>query len=161
MLDRATIQRFWAKVDRSGPDDCWLWKASTDGRYGEFWLSGGKQKAHRVAWSIANGKPFPPDMLACHTCDRPACVNPSHIFVGTMSDNILDAVAKGRWVNPISHGTKRRLKRACVHGHEYTPENTYVDKRGRRNCRICKRTHLRASRAAQRTRIDAHLEGEA
>jgi len=34
-------------------------------------------------------------------------------------------------------------KTQCNHGHEFTPENTYIDKDGGRNCRTCKRRQNR------------------
>lgn len=41
-------------------------------------------------------KEVPDDMLVCHTCDNPRCVNPEHLFLGTHKDNAEDRRAKGR-----------------------------------------------------------------
>lgn len=89
--------RFWAKVDKSG--ECWLWKGSlfTNG-YGAIRWEGRNRRAHRVAWELVNG-PIPDGLLACHTCDVPACCNPAHLFLGTHADNMADMIRKGRGGN--------------------------------------------------------------
>jgi hypothetical protein len=89
--------RFWQKVDTSG--DCWLWTASSNGRYGKIGNHRDGRKvllyAHRVAWELHNG-PIPEGMVICHTCDTPLCVRIDHLFLGTYSDNTHDAMAKKR-----------------------------------------------------------------
>jgi hypothetical protein len=50
---------------------------------------------HRVAWELANG-PIPDGMCVLHRCDNPPCCNPDHLFLGTLSDNTQDMIAKGR-----------------------------------------------------------------
>lgn len=98
-------QRFWSKVQKGAADECWLWLASTNHAdsnrsYGEFWVNGRRVKAHRFAWELAHGRSIPKGLLACHSCDNPRCVNPDHIFIGTHSDNLRDAVQKGRHQSP-------------------------------------------------------------
>ena len=94
--------RFWAKVDVRGPDDCWPWLAAprnknSTHRYGAFWLNRRHEPANKVAWELKNG-PMAHGMFACHTCDNPECCNPSHIFPGTNQENTADKVSKGRQV---------------------------------------------------------------
>lgn len=93
----AIADRFWAKVKKRGPDDCWDWQASTDENgYGRFKLTGyEKRHANRVAWALANERD-PAEFVVRHTCDRPSCVNPAHLLIGTVQDNTNDKMARGR-----------------------------------------------------------------
>lgn len=83
--------RFWSNVDRTG--DCWIWIGSRlPSGYGRI---GGRGYAHRVSWALANG-PIPAGMCILHRCDNPPCVNPSHLWIGTVADNMHDRDRKGR-----------------------------------------------------------------
>jgi hypothetical protein len=84
--------------------------------YGMFWLNAKYQAAHRAAWQIYVG-PIPESLWVLHKCDTPSCVNPQHLFLGTHSDNIRDAVNKGRmkclFLNGEQH-TQAKLTEAHV-----------------------------------------------
>lgn len=78
-------------------DGCWEWLGSSDkDGYGNFWDCEQKTnvRAHRYAFEREYG-PLG-DLYACHKCDNPSCVRPSHLFAGTNSDNMNDKVSKGR-----------------------------------------------------------------
>lgn len=98
-VDQLTLDRFWAKVEKT-QSGCWLFRngiARHD--YGTFGFMGKVRKAHIVSWIIHNGE-IASGLYVCHKCDNPPCVNPDHLFLGTHSENIKDAYSKGRVILP-------------------------------------------------------------
>jgi hypothetical protein len=107
---RPPEDRFWEKVSRS-PDGCWTWEGcGTGGGYGHFGLARNRTlgvhvqvDAHRAAWLFTYGDPG--ELQVCHVCDNRLCVRPSHLFLGTQSDNLRDMVSKGRHWLQMSPGS--------------------------------------------------------
>jgi hypothetical protein len=105
-------ERFWPKVRKT--DGCWLWAAAISKRhgYGKFGDGLKADKAHRVAWILASGKPIPAGMFVCHTCDNRRCVRNDdhgtyvvddvtyerrgHLFLARHKGNGVDMAEKGR-----------------------------------------------------------------
>jgi hypothetical protein len=150
-------ERFWSKVDKSGPvpirrpelGPCWVWTGARNaGGYGLFVVGelsaiGDKRRrktalAHR--WGYERFvDPIPTGLEPDHLCRNPPCVNfQSHLEPVTHRENML----RGETV-----GARNVAKTHCLRGHEFTPENTWLN-RGKRYCRVC--TRLRES---QRDRI--------
>jgi len=149
---RPMEERFWEKVDKRGPDECWPWIGGKDRNgYGSFALGSrkiGRRQitATRIAFNLTYGE-IEPGLGVLHKCDNRPCVNPSHLFLGTHQENMKDCISKGRFHGPpkaIANG----LKTHCSRGHEFTPENTYKQARGRG----CKQCRYLISMAAQRIR---------
>ena len=88
------IDRFWKNVQKT--ETCWLWIGpKSDSGYGILSIDGRSERAHRFAYETFNGR-IPHGEFVCHSCDNPACVNPSHLWVGSHSENMRDMVAKNR-----------------------------------------------------------------
>src|SRR5687768_6309426 len=73
---RPIAERFWEKVDKRGPNDCWEWQGSLDRKgYGQIKLRSYKRgQSHRVSYELTYGA-IPDGALVCHKCDNPRCVN--------------------------------------------------------------------------------------
>lgn len=93
---KTLAERFWPKVKKRGPEECWEWAAYIDPQgYGRVRCDGETRLAHRVSYELHKG-PIPDGMFACHHCDNRKCVNPKHLFVGRAIDNVRDMHRKGR-----------------------------------------------------------------
>jgi|SwirhirootsSR3_FD_contig_121_571881_length_2304_multi_2_in_0_out_0_2 hypothetical protein len=115
-------ERFWKKVDKRGPDDCWLWFGGANkDNVGKLYLGIEDSRpkyttVYKFSFKLANG-PIPEGLEILHTCDvRYAkrdtryrrCVNPSHMRVGTHSENLKDMAAKRRGRGELSEYGKQK-----------------------------------------------------
>jgi hypothetical protein len=144
------VDRFWAKVNKDGPDGfhsqtgenlgpCWLWTASTYvAGYGQFRVAGRTVGAFRFAYELLVG-PIPAGLQPDHLCRVRLCVRPDHLELVTSAEN----TRRG------DSGAHHAAKTHCPQGHPYDDENTYVYD-DRRYCRPCHRAHNAAYRARKR-----------
>lgn len=134
-IKRPTIpaeERFWAKVDKRGPDECWRFLAAIGNHgYGIFTPHKGNQNlAHRYSYELARG-PIPQGLHIDHLCRVRECVNPAHMEAVTPLENS----SRG-----LTYRLLNGMDNKCRNGHEYTPENTYVEPNGYNvRCRTCAR----------------------
>lgn len=92
----SALQRFEKRYIPVTETGCWLWLASVNNSgYGAFCLLGITNAAHRASWVLFKG-PIPNGKHVLHRCDVRCCVNPDHLFLGSMVDNSRDMMKKGR-----------------------------------------------------------------
>jgi hypothetical protein len=111
---------FWSKVHMT--DGCWLWTAMlSDDGYGRIAVRRRQRYAHRVAYEQMVG-PIPEGMELDHLCRNRRCVRPDHLEPVTHLENI-----------------RRAQTGRCRRGHPLAGANLYVDPKGRRVCKQCRR----------------------
>lgn len=150
MLSTSTnvFSRFVGKINRlDGQCSCWEWTgALMKNGYGAIRIGSKKLKtsrteySHRVSWVLAYGN-IPNGLSVLHKYDNRKCVRPSHLFLGTLTDNMRDMVDKDRWSNQYKDNPPTHCKR----GHEFSKSNTRKTKRGR-ICRACAAFWMRNNR---------------
>lgn len=120
------LDRFFSKVDKT--DTCWIWKASTtkQGGYGQFSYNGKPVRAHRWLWIQTNGE-IPNGLVLDHLCRNRKCVNPDHLEIVTLGENVKRGLAG------IENNYQTK-KECCPKGHTYSG----TDNRGKRICKICR-----------------------
>lgn len=132
-LKRLTLE------DRGYKTPCIIWGGALGGAglYGTFtWVRSDKTRkqmaTHRIVYLALVGN-FPEDKpLPDHLCRIHECCNPAHLEAVTNSEN------QKRGLN----GSKTE----CKHHHAFTKENTYINTRGQRECKTCRRNAVRKSK---------------
>lgn len=121
-------ERFWASVQKGPtPDACWDWmKRKLPHGYGQFFLIEGTVLAHRLSYQMHAGA-IPDGLSILHRCDRPCCVNPAHLFVGTQADNMKDCKVKGRNIRGERHWAHKNPEKSSFYG-EQNPSIRFPEK---------------------------------
>jgi hypothetical protein len=151
------LRRFWSKVNKDGPvpecrpelGPCWLWTAGGEAAgYGEFTWEGKTDRSHVAAYVLLVG-PVPDGLVLDHLCQVKRCVKaiadgngPAHLEPVPQKDNIL------RGTSPAALNAQ---KTHCRHDHEFTVENTLIDRNGHRRCRACSTAREMARRPRSRS----------
>lgn len=110
---RAAIIRskFFSRVDFNAPNGCWIWTGlKSEKGYGLFYNGEKTRRATHYALSI-EGIEVPKGMMACHKCDVSSCVNPDHLYVGTVTENNHDKILRGRPSGKLSLSDVREILR--------------------------------------------------
>lgn len=152
------LERFTAKYTRDADTGCWLWHGAADNHgYGRIKIDGVRILAHRFAYEAFVG-PIPHGLEIDHLCRTPSCVNPAHLEPVTHRENMLRSNAP-----PAAQARQTH----CIHGHEFTPENTYLypPRKGgqpKRACRQCTReNHARYYRDKSKHHQTPMYKGQA
>lgn len=118
--------RLWAKVDKNGPNGCWIFMGYKKRGYGRINVAGKIRQAHRISYSLVKGD-IPHGLEIDHLCRNHACVRVDHLEAVSHHENIKRGDA----------GSHQLAKTHCPKGHAYSGSNLYVYKDGRRACRLC------------------------
>lgn len=98
------MERFEKFISPEPNSGCWLWAGCVDRKgYGEFRFRGRSQFAHRVSFILHHGE-IAKGLCVLHRCDNPSCVNPEHLFLGSVADNNDDMRRKGRQASGTRNG---------------------------------------------------------
>ena len=119
---RPLKDRLVEKIEKR--EGCWIFTGAiaTSG-YGRIGFRNRTLQAHRASYEVFVGK-IPDGLHLDHLCGNKRCVNPDHLEPVTQSENNLRAA-----IVRVANTTH------CKYGHEFTPENTFMHKRGGRQCR--------------------------
>lgn len=108
---RKNIEDLYIPEPNSG---CFLWTgAINSGGYGSIHRDGKSTSASRYIYEQTFGT-IPDGLHVCHVCDNRLCVNPTHLFLGTAKDNVLDCKKKGRLNRTGPRGERQQCAKLTV-----------------------------------------------
>lgn len=118
-----SIEKLTRRYVKKLENGCWDWTGCTNAEgYGSVTYQWRAWLAHRIFYTELK-KPIQKGYDLHHKCGNRTCVNPDHLAECL----------------PRQHPDSQAMKTHCKRGHEFTPENTAIYKRGSRQCRSCRR----------------------
>ena len=115
MIEQKHILRFHQRYDKVS-SGCWEWnKPLSNNGYGSMWVKPKLLMSHRLSYMIHKG-PIGPGLVICHTCDNPKCVNPDHLWSGTIADNNKDRHVKGRTASKLTEKQVLEIRKQYASG---------------------------------------------
>jgi hypothetical protein len=131
------LKRLWARTTEDVVTGCYLFSATNARGHGQLSYKLRTYGVHRLSAMIFYGLDLDDKtQQANHTCPNRNCWNPDHIYVGTQSDNVKDAVRDGTYVS--TQGNKTH----CIRNHPLEGDNVIMRKDGGRDCRACQRLRM-------------------
>jgi hypothetical protein len=125
-------------------DGHWLFQGTRPKGYGQIRFQGKMVNIHRLSAACYLGLDMDDRTKQANhkiECRHKNCWNPEHLYIGTESENKADRFHKDE-----EHlGNQYTRATHCIHGHEFTEENTYDYGHGRK-CRQCEKDRYNASR---------------
>lgn len=77
---KATEERFWEKVVRGKPTECWIWKGAINSAgYGIISMDNRLTTARRLVIELLTDDDLAPGQRVLNTCNTRLCVNPAHL----------------------------------------------------------------------------------
>lgn len=131
-------ERLLQKILIDEHTDCWIWQGGKNNiGYGMIRDENKMRTTHRVSYEVHNDTTIPKYMCVCHSCDNPLCVNPKHLWLGTMLDNITDMRHKGRAKHFGGYGMlgKKQPRTTCPHCKRDIANNMY-NRHHNNNCKL-------------------------
>jgi hypothetical protein len=136
-LTETEVGKLFARAIPAG--DCWEWQGTRMHRgHGQVALRGRMYLVHRISYSYFRAE-IPEGLILDHLCRNPPCFNPWHVEPVTIAENTRRGIQ--------SFQTRTH----CLRGHELTPENVGMYRRGQFFCRTCRRETVRANRARRKS----------
>lgn len=150
-MDKKLLAFFEERTNRAGSELCWNWIGSVNKKtgYGEGSPSRKKKYfAHRLSYELFVGN-IPAGLHIDHICRNRKCVNPAHLRLLTIKENVLCGIG-------ITAENSR--KECCPHGHKYEGDNLYIKPTGARVCKECRRQRDREKRLLKSSRSEESMK---
>jgi hypothetical protein len=129
--------KLWARTEVDKTTGCYLFAGTNQRGHGQLRYDGRSHGVHRLSAMLYLGLNLNDSKAqANHKCPNKNCWNPEHLYIGTQSDNILDAVKNNTYNN------QNTIKTHCKRGHPLEGDNLKLDENGERRCKTCIQEYL-------------------